>query len=463
MFWLNAALAFLASPGAAAAAGGDFEVAPWSALPFAALLLLIAVLPVWHGHFWESNRNKALVVAVVSVPALVYVFVRDADSHGAASASLYHELRQYASFIMMLGALYVAAGGIHVDCDIAPRPLANTGFLFVGASLANLVGTTGAGILLVRPFLHINRRREHKRHHVVFFIFTVCNLGGLLTPLGDPPLFLGFLNGIDFFWTLRLWPQWLVANGLVLVVFLFWDWLAYRREQPEVNDPRWHRAIRVDGARNLAFLAGILLAVLMQSGQISSWCEGWLRQFLPLPQGILASPVSEVLMLAMASASWWFTPARIRAANGFAWSPILEVAILFAGIFVTMVPALVLLQTRGRAFGVEQPWQYFWLTGALSSVLDNAPTYVSMATLAAASADFSELQTVGTMGPQLLAAISCGAVFMGANTYIGNGPNFMVKAIAEQADVPVPSFFGYMAYSATILLPIFVLISFIFF
>lgn len=422
------------------------EVSAWSAVPFVALLLAIALLPLTARHFWESNRNKALVAALASLPVIVYLFARNAATQGAALESLRHEIAQYVSFIILLGSLYTVAGGIGVRGGRSGGPGTNAGLLAVGAVLANLIGTTGAGTLLIRPLLHMNRRRQHTGHLVVFFIFMVCNLGGLLTPLGDPPLFLGFLNGVGFFWTLSLWPQWLFANGIVLTIFYCWDTFAYRREPEEARVAVPGEPLRVEGKRNIVFLVGIATAVLLQSR--------------------VPGPVSELLMLAMALASWRTTPPAIRAANGFGWAPIVEVAVLFAGIFITMVPALALLAKRGPALGLGEPWQYFWLTGLLSSFLDNAPTYAAFATLAAGSSDIGLLTNAavaGAEGPRILQAISCGAVFMGANTYIANGPNFMVKAIAEHAGYPTPSFLGYMAYTAVVLLPVFGLVTLVFF
>jgi len=325
-------------------------------------------------------------------------------------------------------------------------------FLAMGAVLANLIGTTGASVLLIRPVLRINSERQHTAHLPIFFIFTVSNLGGLLTPLGDPPLFLGFLNGVPFSWTLTLWPEWLLVNGVVLTLFLIWDTIAHGREpaRASARDKSEAEPLRLRGLVNILFLAGIMGGVLLQGT-------------LPSPRGEVAGGA---VMLAMAVLSLLFTPRGLRAANAFTWEPIAEVAILFAGIFVTMVPALEILAGHGGALGISQPWQFFWLTGILSAFLDNAPTYLTFATMAAGSEDFALLvhgQVPGLDGPLVLKAISCGAVFMGALTYIGNGPNFMVKAIADAAGYRTPSFFGYLAYSCLILLPVFVLVTILFF
>jgi Na+/H+ antiporter NhaD/arsenite permease-like protein len=439
---------FLLPSFAGAAEGAPLDLPSWSVAPFVLLLLSIAVLPLAARHWWHRNRNKAIVVALFVGPTVAYLLYVQLATGQAALPALAHELGQYASFILLLGSLYVVSGGIVLRGDLGPRPLTNLAFLAVGAVLANLIGTTGASVLLIRPLLRINRVRTNTAHLVVFFIFTVSNLGGLLTPLGDPPLFLGYLNGVPFSWTLSLWPEWLVANGLVLLIFLIWDTLAYRKEPiaPSLPARPDRQPLRLEGWINLLFLASILAAVLVQT---------WLPPF-----------GGAAIMVAMGLLSLWLTPGLLRKANGFTWEPLSEVAILFAGIFVTMVPALALLSRHGKELGVSRPWEYFWLTGLLSSCLDNAPTYLTFATMAAGSTDFLRLvedRVVGLDGPHVLAAISCGAVFLGALTYIGNGPNFMVKAIAHEAGFPTPSFFGYLAWSSVILLPVFVLITFVFF
>jgi Na+/H+ antiporter NhaD/arsenite permease-like protein len=419
-----------------------------SVAPFVLLLLVIAVLPLIAGGWWHHNRHKALVTALFAIPMAAYLLIVQLTTGQATLAALGHELWQYLLFIVLLGSLYIISGGIVLSGDIEPRPLTNTAFLASGAVLANLIGTTGASVLLIRPFLRINRARQHTAHLPIFFIFTVSNLGGLLTPLGDPPLFLGFLNGVPFTWTLRLWPQWLVANGTVLVVFLIWDWLAGRREPTPTRIPgdQARQPLRLRGLVNLLLLLGVIAAVLLQR--------------------VLPSPATGTLTASMAGLSLLLTPAGLRRENDFTWEPIAEVAILFLGIFVTMIPALALLSAHGHQLGLSQPWEYFWLTGVLSAFLDNAPTYLTFATLAAGSTNFTALvqnEVPGLDGPLVLKAISCGAVFLGAMTYIGNGPNFMVKAIADRARFRTPSFFGYLGYSCTILLPIFGLVTVIFF
>jgi Na+/H+ antiporter NhaD/arsenite permease-like protein len=448
------------------AVGDHAAFAPpvWTVAPFVLLLLGIALLPLVAEKLWHANRNKALVVLLLSVPVALYLVLQGPATNGRSLHELLHALSEYASFIILLAALYVVAGGIVLDGDLRALPTTNAIFLGVGCVLGNLIGTTGASMLLIRPVLRVNRQREHTRHLPVFFIFLVSNLGGLITPLGDPPLFLGFLRGIDFFWTFSLWPHWLVANGAVLAVFLAWDTLAYRRESPSAlrHDAREIEPLRVRGLVNLLFLGGLLLAVLFQSERVTAPLREGINRFVACPDLTLRKPAGELVMIVMAGLSWWLTPTRLRVANAFTWSAIVEVAVLFLGIFVTMVPALALLSVHGPALGVTQPWQYFWLTGGLSSFLDNAPTYLTFATLAAGEAP-EGIASLATTSPRILAAISCGAVFMGANTYVGNGPNFMVKAIADAHGYRTPSFFGYMVYSGLILVPLFAAMTPLFF
>lgn len=446
--------ATLVLPTVALAAGEQALNLPyWSVTPFVLLLLSIAIFPLAASHFWHSNRNKAIVAAVFAIPAALYLIYVQLATGQPAFEALVHEIEQYIAFIILLGSLYTVSGGIVFSGDLEAKPLTNTLILTIGSVLANLVGTTGASVLLIRPYLRVNKQRRHVAHLPIFFIFTVSNLGGLLTPLGDPPLFLGFLNKVPFAWTLTLWREWLVSNGIVLLVFFIWDSLAVRKELPgalavsrEEKQP-----LRIQGFVNFPLLAGIIVAVLLQG-------------FLPGDWGRFGGPA---LMLLMGVLSLALTPKGLRQANSFTWEPISEVAILFAGIFVTMVPALAILGAHGKDFGITEPWEFFWLTGLLSAHLDNAPTYLTFVTMAAGSSDFSLLvnndPALGLNGPLILEAISCGAVMMGALTYIGNGPNFMVKAIAEEAGYKMPSFFGYLGYSYVILIPVFILITFLFF
>jgi len=421
-----------------------------------------SLLPLATPHWWEHNKNKGIVSAALAIPLALYLMATFGHEGIEALAEKGHE---YAAFIVLLGSLFIISGGIYVQGSLSGTPLVNTGMLAFGAVIANVVGTTGASMLLIRPLLRANEPRQRKVHVLVFFIFVVSNCGGLLTPLGDPPLFLGFLIGVPFEWTLRLWKEWFLVNGALLVIFNIWDQVVLDREEKEragsqLEQVMEHQPLRVRGWHNLLFLAGIV-AVVYSSG------KGLGNGGNPWPMG-----VQEGLMIGLTLLSYFSTPGRLREENRFTFTPIIEVAVLFAGIFVTMTPALLILNVNGSRLGLQEPWHYFWATGLLSSFLDNAPTYLTFAATASGTegvalegkymAQFLALPA-STGAQEILAGISCGAVFMGANTYIGNGPNFMVKAIAEEANVRMPSFFGYMAYSMGLLLPLFVLVTFLFF
>jgi Na+/H+ antiporter NhaD/arsenite permease-like protein len=367
-------------------------------------------------------------------------------------AALAHTALEYAAFIALMGSLFAISGGVRVAGSLAGTPLSNTALLALGAVLANLVGTTGASMLLIRPYLRANRRRSSRVHQVLFFIFIVANCGGLLTPLGDPPLFLGFLHGVPFQWTLRLWKEWLTVVLALLVLFNFMDQYLFHRQ--DVSDHKdldeeveHHAPLRLQGTHNLALLLGVVVTVLTNG-------------FLVHPRfGAAAGMVFQALvMVLLAFVSIRSTPRKIREDNEFSWHPFLEVAILFAAIFIAMIPALAVLRSRGEALGADRPWEFLWAAGSLSAVLDNAPTYLAFLSLAQHLPD----EVVGTTHAAL-SGIACGSVLFGALTYIGNGPNFMVKTIAEHAGVRMPSFFGYVVWSAGILLPIFVVITFLFF
>jgi Na+/H+ antiporter NhaD/arsenite permease-like protein len=350
-----------------------------------------------------------------------------------------HTAEEYVSFIVLLAGLYVIAGGIRLTGDLEATPLTNTAFLATGAVLASFLGTTGASMLMIRPLLQTNRERTRVRHTVIFFIFLVSNIGGLLTPLGDPPLFLGYLRGVPFWWTLRLWPLWLLVVGALLAVYFVWDSIQHGREPLAAlhRDRAEREPLRLAGATNALWLLGVVAAV---AG--------------------LDAPWRDLVIVALAGLSLRATPGAIRRANGFTAYPIVEVAVLFFGIFLTMIPALELLRSRGGELGMREPWQFFWATGLLSSFLDNAPTYL---TFLALGQGLALPQEIAGVSERLLAAISAGAVFMGATSYIGNAPNFMVKSIAEAGGVKMPSFLGYLGYSGAVLLPLFALVTWIFF
>ena len=404
----------------------------YATLPFVAMLLAIAILPLAAPHWWESNRNKLTVSAVLGLPVLVLYLGRE-------PAVLVHMARDYVSFVVLLGGLYAIAGGIRLRGDLEATSPVNAAFLGIGALLASVIGTTGAAMLLIRPLLQTNRERRHVTHTVVFFIFLVANVGGMLTPLGDPPLFLGYLAGVPFAWPLRLWAPWLTLTAALLVVYLAWDTVVRRREPAAAlrQDRARIEPLRVDGGLNALALVGVVAAV-----------------------ALLPAPGREIAIVALAALSLWRTPAAIRRANQFTAGPMVEVAVLFFGIFLTMIPALALLHQRGAELGVRSPAQFFWATGLLSSFLDNAPTYMAFLALAQG---LGLPEEVARVPHAVLAAISVGAVAMGANTYIGNAPNFMVKAIAEARGVRMPTFGGYMLYSGAVLLPLFAVVTWLFF
>jgi Na+/H+ antiporter NhaD/arsenite permease-like protein len=437
-----------------------------SVVPFMGLLLAIALAPLLAPRWWHPNRHKALVAALAALPVLWLLGIAMGEPGRAVLSEKAHE---YLGFIVVIGALFIITGGITIEGSLAGTPLVNTCVLGIGAVLANLVGTTGASVLLIRPLLRANKSRQRTTHIVVFFIFIVANCGGLLTPMGDPPLLLGFLKGVPFDWTLRLWPQWLTATAILLVVFNIWDQVVFNREERErpgsqLEQVMMHEPLRVAGMASIGALIGVLATIIM-AGQASAVGRPWVLG------------VQEAIIAGLAGLAYVATPRDNRERNGFTFGPLVEVGVVFAGIFVTMAPVLEILNawsqgTRtvlGMNFGVSQPWQYFWTSGALSSVLDNAPTYLAFAASAAGlegvAAHGSYIGALATdpEGARLLAAIATGSVFMGANTYIGNAPNFMVRSIAEESGIKMPSFFGYMAYSCGILLPIFVVITLLFF
>jgi Na+/H+ antiporter NhaD/arsenite permease-like protein len=408
----------------------------WAILPFVAYLVLLAVLPLVVARWWERNRNKLLFAVVVSLPVVVFLV-----GHDGGGAALGEAVREYVAFMALLAALFVISGGIYLRGTVVGTPVVNTLVLAIGALLGSVVGTTGASALLIRPLLRANAQRAHCKHLVVFFIFIVANGAGLLTPLGDPPLFLGFLRGVPFTWTLRLLAPWALSNGTLLAIFFLLERALYRREPPRVAADAAQEPITLEGWRNVALLAGVVAAMFLAGG--------W----------------RVVALVALAALSAKTTPPRIHQANRFSWAPMREVAVVFVGIFVTMVPALAYLARLGPTLGLTRPWQFFWASGALSSVLDNAPTYLTFASLASGVTAVGSLAALAAhpTGQQLLAAVSCGSVMMGAVTYIGNGPNFMVKAIAEQHHVRMPGFFGYTLWSLTFLMPLFAVVALVFF
>jgi Na+/H+ antiporter NhaD/arsenite permease-like protein len=460
-----ALLAMVLWPAGAQAASIDgSQLTAWWGVPFAGMLLSIAVLPLaapslWHHHFGKISAGWALLFLV----PFAVMFGPSAMGHSLVHALL----AEYIPFIILLTALFTAAGGIYVRGNLHGSPGLNVGLMAIGAVLASVMGTTGASMLLIRPLIRANDNRKSVAHVVVFFIFIVSNAGGSLTPLGDPPLFLGFLKGVTFFWTAQhIYPHTLFLVGSLLVIFFALDTWHYRREGVERADPTPDTPrFGLDGAINALPLLAIIGLVLM-SGTWNPGVEFDVFGTEVTLQGL----VRDVALIGVTFVSLAITPKSVREANAFSWGPMQEVAKLFIGIFLTMIPVLAMLKVgeSGAFAGVVRavtgadgqplPWAYFWFSGVLSSFLDNAPTYLVFFNLAGGNPEvmMSSLATT-------LAAISAGSVFMGANSYIGNAPNFMVKAIAEDRGIRMPSFFGYMAWSCTILLPLFGVITLIWF
>lgn len=452
--------------GATAARAAEVDgaaLSAWWGLPFAGVLLSIALMPLLIPRFWHHHFGK---VAAGWALAFVLPFAAAYGAGTAAQALVHTLLAEYLPFIILLTALFTVSGGIYVRGNLHGSPALNTALMAIGAVLASLMGTTGASMLLIRPLIRANDNRRHVAHVVVFFIFIVSNIGGSLTPLGDPPLFLGFLKGVEFFWTLKhVFPETLFLVGALLAIFYVLDSYWYRKEGVLPVDPTPDNkpGFGLDGAINLLPLAAIVALVLMSG----VWQPG-VAFHVWGTEVELQQIVRDGLLVVVTLVSVAITPRAVREANQFGWGPMQEVAKLFIGIFITMLPVLAMLKAgESGAFAVVTravtgesgqplPWAYFWFSGMLSSFLDNAPTYLVFFNLA--GGDPQQL-----MGPlaATLAAISAGSVFMGANSYIGNAPNFMVKAIAEDRGIRMPSFFGYMAWSFGILVPLFVVVTFI--
>lgn len=449
----------------------------WMGLPFVGILLSIALCPLVNSHWWEHNEAK---VSLFWALAFFIPFAMLLDVSSAFYHSLHMYIIDYIPFIILLGSLFVISGGIIVRGALKGTPIFNCILLVIGTFLASWVGTTGASMLMIRPVIRANAFRKAKAHTIVFFIFLVSNVGGSLTPLGDPPLFLGFLHGVPFFWTMRLiWPA-LITTAIVLGIYYAVDVYYYRKDLPQPETEPCgcdgnKDAICVNGLFNILLLGGVVAAVVV-SGLYSKEPMFFNAKtdsytgigLMTLHGHTLTLPYINLLrdgfIALMGLLSLKLTPRIIREDNHFTWGPIKEVGILFAGIFLTIIPPMAILQARGAEFGVTQPWQFFWASGALSSFLDNAPTYLTFLSVGVGlGAQTGVVTDMGIVPEQILMAISCGSVFMGANSYIGNAPNFMVKSIAEENGVTMPSFFGYMAWSCAILLPTFCIITFLFF
>jgi Na+/H+ antiporter NhaD/arsenite permease-like protein len=432
-------------------------------VPFVGMLLSIAIMPLATPQFWHHHFGK---VAAFWSLAFVVPFALT-QGFGVALYEVLHTLvLEYIPFILLLFALFTVAGGVRIKGNLRGSPVLNTSFLAAGTIAAGWMGTTGASMLLIRPMLRANDNRQHNVHVVIFFIFLVANIGGSMTPLGDPPLFLGFLKGVDFFWpTIHLALPTLLCAVVLLAVFFAYDTYLFRKEGVKHPDPTPYEPAGIEGGINILLLGGIVVAVLLSG----VWNPG-IKLTIFYIEIELQNVVRDILLIAVALLSLKLTKKESRAANGFSWGPILEVAKLFIGIFLTIIPAIAILRAGSegslsgivslvtRPDGSPDNAMYFWITGILSSFLDNAPTYLIF--FNTAGGDAAKL-----MGPLAgtLIAVSAGAVFMGANTYIGNAPNFMVKSIAEENGVKMPSFFGYMAWSCGILVPLFVVVTLIFF
>ena len=436
----------------------QFVHSAWSMIPFGLMLLTIAIAPLVVEHWWESNKNKLIVALILGVPTAVCLIM------GGMTHDLEHQLfGDYIPFIVLLLALYVITGGIHLSGDIKAKPWVNTTFLGLGWILASIMGTTGAAMLLIRPLLATNQQRQNKVHTVLFFIALCANCGGLLTPLGDPPLFMLFLRGAEFTWFFSMWTPWLFAGGLLLAIYFALDTYYYSKEHWTAisADYREHRPLRISGNLNFLYLLGVVLTVaFVNAGVIPAMGEEHASLWIKY--------LREIILISLAFLSFYTTKKEVRfELNKFSWTPIVEVAVLFLGIFTTMTPALAYLNVNAGSLGLDATWQFYYSTGLLSSFLDNTPTAVAFHSVATGLtpdqiAAFGG-NIVAGIPEILLTAICIGAVFFGAMTYIGNGPNFMVKAIAEESGIKMPSFFGYMfKFSLIVLLPIYILVQLIF-
>lgn len=466
MILLIAPLNTLASEG-----GETVSAVPvWLCIPFAGLLLCIAIMPLVKAEWWEVHQP--LVVAMwILLMVIPFAFVYGAGK--ATETVLECIINDYLTFIILLFGLFCVSGNITMEGDFAGSPRVNVGLLALGTLLASCIGTTGASMLMVRPVIKMNSWRKRKGHIMIFFIFMVSNMGGCLTPIGDPPLLMGFMRGVSFFWSLHLLPVLLFNMVILLFVFYQIDKRSYKRDISNGRKPDIRRAgtqFRLEGLHNILFLVMIVGAVIL-SGVLPGLsafqdAAGNVKGLHIFGEVTLTFPalIEIILILVAAFLSFKTTDKQIRIRNHFTWGAIKEVAVLFIGIFITMQPALMLLKAVGPNLGITEPVQMFWATGALSSFLDNTPTYLVFLTTAGTLGFTSGIATsLGTVPVKILSAISCGAVFMGANTYIGNAPNFMVKAISDENGVKMPSFFGYMLWSLVFLVPVFIIDMFVFF
>lgn len=462
-------------PNAAFASGealGD-QLPLWSMIPFAGMLLSIAIFPIVKPHWWEKNMLwVALFWSFVFLVPFFFVYGADETIY-----QLIHTVvLDYVPFLLLLFALYAVAGGIVIKGSMVGTPKLNTIILAIGTVLASVIGTTGAAMVLIRPLIRANEFRKRKMHTIIFFIFLVCNIGGALTPVGDPPLFMGFLRGVPFFWTtIHLLPLYVFTSVVLLVIYYIFENKMYKKDLAEgcVQPEHTGEKIKIEGLHNLLYIVLILFAVVM-SGTLAQSpmfqnpdgsVKGLHLYSLHGHDLVATWPniIKDILLLVAAFLSMKTTKKEIREFNNFNWAAIEEVAKLFIGIFITMIPALAILGARGASLGLHTEWQFFWSTGMLSGFLDNTPTYLVFLTTAAAMGAAEGLATtIGIVEVPILIAVSAGAVFMGALSYIGNAPNFMVRSIAEESNIKMPSFFGYMKWSFGILIPLFLLDTLIF-
>ena len=415
--------------------------------PFVVMLLSIALLPLFVPKWWHSNLNRLKVAILCGLPVFV-IFAINGDWH-----TISHTAHEYVSFLLLLGALYTVSAGVVLRVDLKATPIVNVAFLLVGALLASFMGTTGAAMLLIRPLVKTNSEREFRVHTIIFFIFIVCNIGGCLTPLGDPPLFLGYLRGVPFTWTFTLFMPWLVTNLILLIIYFLVDTVMWKRED---HYHKFHERIevkplRIVGLSNFLWIGLIVLGVAYLTSSNLAHTYG-IRE-----DSFIALWGRDLALLLIGIGSFTSTPSDYRRANDFTWHPILEVGALFIGIFMSMMAAIRLLEVHGGELGIDSATGFFWITGGLSALLDNAPTYVVFFETARSLPVGPD--AVAGVDPAFLTGISLGAVFLGAMTYIGNAPNFMVKAIAEENKVKMPSFFGYLGYSCVFLIPVFWAVS----
>ena len=427
------------------------EVSAFLLIPFVLMLLSIAIGPVVAGHWWEKNINKLVVALVLGIPTAI-ILIAQGFGH-----ELQHQIVfDYIPFVLLLGGLFTVTGGIRLSGDIRATPGVNTLFLGIGAILASLMGTTGAAMLLIRPVLETNKQRKHTVHTVLFFIAIVANAGGLLTPLGDPPLFLLYLRGAPFTWFLKLAPEAFIIDIVLLATYYIMDRINYAKESVKdiARDVTEVKPLRLEGAVNFIWLLGIVASVAFINEQYIEVIKTGSPYWKFLREGAI------ILMMVLSLIT---TKRKVREANRFTWDPILEVAFLFIGIFITMTPALIFLQEHASSMGLHSPLHFFFATGALSGFLDNAPTALAFHSVASGLPEAAGVSYVAGIPEILLKAISKGAVLIGSMTYIGNGPNFMVKAIAEAEGIKMPSFFAYMyKFSLIILLPLFAIIGILF-